>query len=62
MKERFFNVAKKFGLVALIATLSLCFLAIGLMIGYTFFGGGDDPLSILSINHWQTIISKFTGN
>ncbi|MBJ8349569.1 DNA-directed RNA polymerase subunit beta [Streptococcus zalophi] len=62
MKERFLNVAMKFGLVALVAILSLCFLAVGLMIGYSFFGGGEDPLSILSIDHWQAIISKFTGN
>ncbi|MGT2772486.1 DNA-directed RNA polymerase subunit beta [Streptococcus marimammalium] len=62
MKERFFDVAKKFGLVALVAILSICFVAIGLMIGFSFFGGGDDPLSILSIDNWQAIISKFTGN
>ena len=49
-------VAKQFAL------LSCLFLAIGLMIGYSVIGEGKNPFAILSLDKWQSIIGKFTGN
>lgn len=50
-------------LVVILLTIIICliFLAIGLMIGYSFMGEGDKPTAILSPDKWQTIIEKFTG-
>ena len=50
-------VAKQLGLVL----LACLFLAVGLMIGYAVIGDGKNPFSILSIDKWQAIIGKFTG-
>lgn len=41
-------VRNQLAFVVLIALLCLIFLAIGLMIGYSFIGEGRNPLSILS--------------
>lgn len=54
-------VRNQLAFVVFIALLCLIFLAIGLMIGYSFIGGGRNPLSILSWDKWQSIIDKFTG-
>ncbi|EMB54362.1 DNA-directed RNA polymerase subunit beta [Streptococcus mutans] len=54
-------VRNQLAFVVLIALLCLIFLAIGLMIGYSFIGEGRNPLSILSWDKWQSIINKFTG-
>jgi hypothetical protein len=55
-------VLKQVSLILFIALLCCAFLAIGLMIGYSAVGDGDNPVSILSVDKWQTIIGKFTGN
>ncbi len=55
-------VAKQFVLILVIALLSCLFLAIGLMIGYSVIGEGKNPFAILSLDKWQSIIGKFTGN
>jgi hypothetical protein len=55
-------VAKQFGLILVVALLCCLFLAIGLMIGYGVIGEGKNPLAILSLDKWQSIIGKFTGN
>ena len=55
-------VAKQFALILVIVLLSCLFLAIGLMIGYGVIGEGKNPLTILSLDKWQAIIGKFTGN
>ena len=55
------SVAKQLGLVLVVALLACLFLAVGLMIGYAVIGDGKNPLSILSIDKWQAIIGKFTG-
>ncbi|MDO4205412.1 MAG: DNA-directed RNA polymerase subunit beta, partial [Streptococcus gallolyticus] len=42
--------------------LCCLFLAIGLMIGYGIIVEGKNPFAILSLDKWQSIIGKFTGN
>ncbi|MGT2741805.1 DNA-directed RNA polymerase subunit beta [Streptococcus plurextorum] len=54
-------IGRQFLLIFIILLLSLLFLGLGLVIGYGFFGDGDNPFSILSPEKWQSIISKFTG-
>ena len=54
-------VAKQLGLVLVVALLACLFLAVGLMIGYAVIGDGKNQFSILSIDKWQAIIGKFTG-
>lgn len=55
-------VAKQLTLILVVVILSVLFLAIGLMLGYSVFGEGKTPLAILSLDKWQSIIGKFTGN
>ncbi|AXQ78374.1 DNA-directed RNA polymerase subunit beta [Streptococcus chenjunshii] len=54
-------VLKQLTLILLMAVLCLLCFAVGLMIGYSFMGDGENPLSILSPDKWQSLISKFTG-
>ncbi|EHJ51638.1 DNA-directed RNA polymerase subunit beta [Streptococcus macacae] len=54
-------VRNQLAFLLLLALLGLVFLALGLMIGYSFIGEGKDPLSVLSWDKWQSIINKFTG-
>ena len=61
MNRRRKYVPNQLAIVVHIPLLCLIFLAIGLMIGYSFIGGGRNPLSILSWDKWQSIIDKFTG-
>ncbi|RLV12183.1 DNA-directed RNA polymerase subunit beta, partial [Streptococcus iniae] len=49
-------VLRQMGLILLVAVLACLFLAIGLMIGYSFMGDGRDPLSILSIDKWTELL------
>lgn len=55
-------VTKQLVLILVIAFLCCLFLAIGLMIGYGIIGEGKNPFAILSLDKWQSIIGKFTGN
>lgn len=55
-------VTKQLVLILVIALLCCLFLAIGLMIGYGIIGEGENPFAILSLDKWQSIIGKFTGN
>lgn len=55
-------VTKQLVLILVIALLCCLFLAIGLMIGYGIIGEGKNPFAILSLDKWQLIIGKFTGN
>lgn len=55
-------VAKQLTLILVVVILSVLFLAIGLMLGYSVFGEDKNPLAILSLDKWQSIIGKFTGN
>lgn len=55
-------VTKQLVLILVIALLCCLFLAIGLMIGYGIIGEGKNPFAILSLDKWQAIIGKFTGN
>ena len=55
-------VAKQLTLILVVVILSVLFLAIGLMLGYSVFGEGKKPLAILSLDKWQSIIGKFAGN
>ena len=50
-------VKKQVGIVLAVLLFVLILFAVGLVIGY----GGKDPWSILSLDKWHTIISKFTG-
>lgn len=61
MNDELKYVAKQVGIVLLVIFLGLLVFAIGLVIGYGVIGGGDNPLSILSPDKWQSIINKFTG-
>lgn len=54
-------VSKQLLFLLIIALLACVFLAAGLIIGYAVIGGGDNALSILSVDKWQSIIGKFTG-
>ncbi len=55
-------VYKQFLLILVIALFCCLFLAVGLMIGYGIIGDGGHASSILSVEKWQSIIGKFTGN
>lgn len=55
-------VVKQFLLILGVALLCCLFLAIGLMVGYGVIGEGKNPFAILSLDKWQSIIGKFTGN
>ena len=46
-------VAKQLTLILVVVILSVLFLAIGLMLGYSVFGEGKNPLAILSLDKWQ---------
>ncbi len=54
-------VLKLFILIIVVALLACLFLAIGLMIGYSFMGDGQHPTAILSTEKWTELINKFTG-
>ncbi|HGA0227480.1 TPA: DNA-directed RNA polymerase subunit beta [Streptococcus agalactiae] len=54
-------VLKQIGLIVLVILLALLFLAVGLMLGYSVFGDGEQAYSILSLDKWQNIIGKFLG-
>lgn len=54
-------VVRQVGLVLLVALLACLFLAIGLMIGYSIIGDGQQTSSILSVDKWTELIHKFTG-
>lgn len=55
-------VTRQMLLILFIVLLCVVFLGLGLVIGYGFFGDGKHPFSILSLDKWQEIIAKFTGN
>ncbi len=55
-------VTKQLVLILVIALFCCLFLAIGLMIGYVIIGEGKNLFAILSLDKWQSIIGKFTGN
>ena len=61
MNDELKYVAKQVVIVLLVIFLGLLVFAIGLVIVYGVIGGGDNPLSILSPDKWQSIINKFTG-
>lgn len=48
-------------LIIAIGLLGLFCLALGLMIGYSLIGDGQNPLAILSPDKWAELIHKFTG-
>ncbi|HGH8978325.1 TPA: DNA-directed RNA polymerase subunit beta [Streptococcus pyogenes] len=48
-------------LLFIIVALACLFLAIGLMIGYSFMGDGHSPWHILSMDKWAELVNKFTG-
>ncbi|KHD44258.1 DNA-directed RNA polymerase subunit beta [Streptococcus hongkongensis] len=54
-------VLKQIVLVIVVTLLACLFLALGLMIGYSFMGDGQHPTSILSVDKWTELINKFTG-
>ncbi|MGT2932466.1 DNA-directed RNA polymerase subunit beta [Streptococcus catagoni] len=54
-------VVRQLLLILAVAILACLFLAIGLMIGYSFIGDGHNPLSILSLDKWAELVTKFTG-
>ncbi|CAM2751866.1 DNA-directed RNA polymerase subunit beta [Streptococcus agalactiae LMG 14747] len=59
MKQRILYVLGQYMFIIIIAALSLLFLAIGLIIGYGVIGDGKDAFSILSLDKWQGLFSKF---
>ena len=54
-------VGRQLLFVFLMLILALVIFAIGLMVGYSVIGEGAKATSILSLDKWQEIISKFTG-
>ncbi|MDV5972692.1 UNVERIFIED_CONTAM: DNA-directed RNA polymerase subunit beta [Streptococcus canis] len=54
-------VLRQLLLIIGIALLACLFLAIGLMIGYSFMGDGHNLWSILSMDKWAELVNKFTG-
>lgn len=59
MKQRILYVLGQYMFIIIIAALSLLFLVIGLIIGYGVIGDGKDAFSILSLDKWQGLLSKF---
>lgn len=60
-KENIALIGKKFLQVVLFLLLAVVLFALGLMVGYAVVGDGEKALSILSLDKWQDLISKFTG-
>lgn len=60
-KESLRYVGRQVLFVFLILLVALMVFALGLIVGYSVVGDGDNALSILSVDKWQEIISKFTG-
>ncbi|MGT2755179.1 DNA-directed RNA polymerase subunit beta [Streptococcus ovis] len=60
-KESLYYVGRQLLFVLLILLLACVIFALGLIVGYSVVGNGENGLSILSVDKWQDIISKFTG-
>lgn len=60
-KESLHYVGRQVLFVFLILLVALLIFALGLIVGYSIVGDGKDALSILSVDKWQEMISKFTG-
>ena len=60
-RDTMLYVGRQLLFVFLMLILSLVIFAIGLMVGYSVIGEGEKATSILSLDKWQEIISKFTG-
>lgn len=60
-RDTMLYVGRQLFFVFLILILALVIFAIGLMVGYSVIGEGEKATSILSLDKWQEIISKFTG-
>lgn len=60
-RESMLYVGRQLLFVLLILLLAVIVFAVGLMVGYSVVGNGDNAMSILSADKWQEIISKFTG-
>ncbi|RRD32178.1 DNA-directed RNA polymerase subunit beta [Streptococcus minor] len=60
-RDTMLYVGRQLLFVFLILILAFIIFAIGLMVGYSVVGDGDNAMSILSLDKWQEIISKFTG-
>ncbi|HEK9954304.1 TPA: DNA-directed RNA polymerase subunit beta [Streptococcus equi subsp. zooepidemicus] len=54
-------VINQLALIIAIGLLGLFCLALGLVIGYSLIGDGQNPLAILSPDKWAELIHKFTG-
>ncbi|CQR24693.1 competence associated protein [Streptococcus varani] len=60
-RESMLYVGRQLLFVLLILILACVIFAIGLMVGYSVVGDGGNAMSVLSVDKWQEIISKFTG-
>ena len=60
-RDTMLYVGRQLLFVFLMLILALVIFAIGLMVGYSVIGEGEKATSILSLDNWQEIISKFTG-
>ena len=60
-RDTMLYVGRQLLFVFLMLILSLVIFAIGLMVGYSVIGEGEKATSILYLDKWQEIISKFTG-
>lgn len=60
-KDRRIWIGKRLALVAGITFLALLLFAVGLMVGYSVIGEGDNAFAALSPSKWQELFGKFTG-
>lgn len=61
-KENLAYVGRQVLFVLFIGILAVLLFAVGLMVGYGVIGDGDNMWAILSLDKWQELIRKFTGN
>ena len=57
MSENWKYLARQLGIIALVLVVAFIIFCLGLVIG-----NADNPWSILSLDTWNELVSKFTGH
>lgn len=62
MSENWKYLARQLGIIALVLVVAFIIFCLGLVIGYGVIGNAENPWSILSLDTWHELVSKFTGH
>ena len=54
-------ICRQLRFILMIGLIFLVLFIFGLMLGYSFIGGGGNPLDVLNPSMWSQVIGKFTG-